>query len=151
MNNQPSYLRRRQDCSGVEKFILDICNLLFYAACAVTLCLFICRSNYIQTEPKISSGWGNGKCNISIEVKDKITDGKIMWWGDDQFFVADTEHITGDFGEKVFSKAAYAEFEKRCIEDYQKRCLVQAGVFAAFAAILYLIRKKARNKILGKI
>ncbi len=148
MSKQISYQRSRKDCSGAEKFILDVCNLLFYAACALLFCCLYSYSNYTVDE-KATKGYKEGVSYYQLTIEDKLTGGNIAIASEMQTFA--TNPSLCPYESKVLSQTSIAEFRNEVLERYKEVCLAHIGLTAAFVIILGFVRKKAKEKILIKI
>ena len=148
MSNQLSYQRSRKDCSGAEKLILDVCCLLFYAACALLIGGLYSYSNY-TVEEKTKKGYKEGVADFGLIIEDKLTGGNIAIAAEYQQFT-DNPSLR-QFGVKELSQTNVAEFQNSVLKRYKESCLAHIGLFAVFAIILGFVRKKAKDKILIKI
>ena len=75
MNQQKNNPQQQE--SGVHKLFRDVINLAFYFFCATTVFMVMAYSDF-TVEPQMTASRTDQTVDVSIEVKDKISDGYII-------------------------------------------------------------------------
>ena len=123
MNQQKNNPQQQE--SGVHKLFRDVINLAFYFFCATTVFMVMAYSDF-TVEPQMTASRTDQTVDVSIEVKDKISDGLEM-------------------GYPLMTEENVAKLASMTIEHYKKKAMLVSLMSGAIAIALFTLRKKIKK------
>ncbi len=148
MNQQKNNPQQQE--SGVHKLFRDVINLAFYFFCATTVFMVMAYSDF-TVEPQMTASRTDQTVDVSIEVKDKISDGYIISDFDCDTFTPTAskygvrEPGTLEMGYPLMTEENVAKLASMTIEHYKKKAMLVSLMSGAIAIALFTLRKKIKK------
>ena len=153
MDNQTSS-HALQGGSAVGKLFRNICNLLYFCGCILTVLLAVSYWSYDIKPAAESKGWGEGKEFVSVGISDKLTNGILCYsYNCDVFYLSapsadkpTRDVLSPEEGNPIWSDANYAKLQEKTLANYKHQAIAKIALCGFTTIILYFIRRRMKRK-----
>ena len=155
MNNQFSNNSTGNE-SAMKKLLREVCNLLFFASCVLTILVVASRSSFDIKQDVETKGWGKGSVYVSVSIADKITGGLLCYSNNGDVLnnsgtinsnnpIRDV--LSMDYGEApIMSEANVAKIKEATMKHYSLQATLKIAICAVVTAILFFLRKRMKKQ-----
>ena len=155
MNNQFSNNSAGTE-SAMKKLLREVCTLLFFASCVLTILAVASRSSFDIKQDIETKGWGKGSVYVSVSIADKITGGLLCYSynGDvlnNSGTINSNAHVRDvlslDSGEDpIMSETNVAKIKEATMKHYTDQATLKIAISAVVTAILFFLRKRMKKQ-----